>query len=38
MDEKKLTYFPAKLEIVNILYAEIITTSDPYTEDSGGWT
>ena len=38
MDERKLLYHPVEIEIVNILSAEIITTSTACDYDSGGWT
>ena len=38
MGEKKLSYCPVELEIVNIFATDVITTPDEYTHDSGGWT
>ena len=38
MGEKKLLYRSVEVEIVNILSTDVITTSDEYTQDSGGWT
>ena len=38
MGGKKLLYRSVEVEIVNILSNDVITTSDEYTHDSGGWT